>query len=218
MSKNEPTSTERLSAYLDGELSPAEVQVLEAELKRDRHTRERLEGLRRVIEGLRQAEPPPPPPPTLHHAVARYIAIERERTSFLDRLEQSLSPLRRHNPVLPMFAVIISLSLAVYFLSVLFARAEQAETSLVMVGAETEGEGGHVVGDRIEVAARALHWTGSLWRERGVVGEATEEIALDSPEGRAWLDQHPELASLASLDEPALIRLGDDQVLVRPLP
>ncbi len=218
MSKNELTPTERLSAYLDGELSAAEIQALEAELEQDRRTRERLEGLRRVVDGLRQAEPPPPPPPTLHHAVARHIAIERERVSFLDRLEQSLSPLRRHNPILPMFAVVISLSLAVYFLSVLFARAEQGETSLVMVGAESEGEGGHVVGDRIEIASRALYWTGRVWRERGVVDEASREIALGSPEGRAWLDEHPDLAALVDLDAPALIRLDDALLLVRPPP
>jgi anti-sigma factor RsiW len=218
MSKQEESATERLSAYLDGELTPAEAQVLETQLARDRHTRERLEGLRRVVDGLRQAEPPPAPPPTLHHAVARHIAIERDRTSFLDRMEQSLSPLRRYNPVLPMFALVISLSLAVYFLSVLFARAERAETAVVLVGAETEGEGGHVVGDRIEVAGRALHWTGALWRQRGVVGEATREVLLESRQGRDWLDQHPELVSLATLDAPALILLADERILVRPPP
>ncbi len=214
MRKHEETATEQLSAYIDGELPDAEASELEARLASDSTTRRRLEGLRQVVEGLRQSEPPPPPPPTLHHAVARRIALERDRVPFLDRFEASLSPLARHNPLLPMFAVILVLAIAVYFLSVMFERAENPETEVIVVGS-TEG-GTAIIGSRIEIENRVLFWNGELWRERGTPETATRIVAIGTPEGDALLAADPTLADLVPLESPAVIWFEGEAIQLEP--
>lgn len=213
MSKHDETATEQLSAYLDGELSAGEAATVEARLAGDPAARQRLDGLRRVVEGLHQSDPPPLPPPTLHHAVARRIALERQRVPFLDRFETSLSPLGRHNPLLPMFAVIVALALAVYFLSVLFERAARDDVAVVVVGAEA---GSIVLGSRLEIADRVLFWEGDKWRQRGTPAAPARSVALGSAAMDALLSADPSLGALTDLGAPALVWSGGEAVLVQP--
>jgi len=215
MSKHDSKTIELLSAYLDGELPATEAAVLEARLEQDRSVRERLRGLRQVVEGLHRYQPPPMPP-TLDLVVARRIALERDRVNVLDRLERGLSPLRRHNPILPLFAVVIALAFVGYALSLAVARVERGRTEVVVVGAPLQAPGGHVIGTRLELAARVFRWTGVLWRQRGVEGAAAREVDAATAAGRAWLETHPALRPLADLDAPVMIELDGQRLLIRP--
>lgn len=215
MKEHDETAIEQLSAYLDGELPSDQAEAVEARLANDSSTRLHLEGLRRVVDGLRQNEPPPPPP-TLHHAVAHRIEIERQRVSFLDRVEASLSPLSRSNPLLPMFAVILVLAISVYSLAVLIERAGREDVEVVVVGGDAAATGGHVVGTRLEAANRALFWDGQRWRQQAAPEAADRSVDLDSPEGEALLAAHPPLRELAELDSPALVLVGDEALLLYP--
>lgn len=214
MSKHEERATEQLSAYIDGELPAEEVGDVEALLANDASAQRRLEGLRKVVDGLRQTEPPPPPPPTLHHAVARRIALERERVPFLDRFETSLSPLARHNPMMPMFAVILLLAIAIYCLAILIERADRNDIEVVVVGSTETGT--TMIGTRIEIANRVLFWDGALWREHDTPADADRTVALDSDEANALLSSDPNLAALVDLEAPALIWLGGEALRIEP--
>src|SRR3989338_8072522 len=57
-----PRDLDRLSAYLDGQLSASEKARLEARLRSEADLREALDGLRRGQTALRGLPAPPPPP------------------------------------------------------------------------------------------------------------------------------------------------------------
>lgn len=213
MSKHEEKTTEQLSAYIDDELPADEIREVESLLAHDKAVRQRLEGLRKVVDGLRQTEPPPPPP-TLHHAVARRIALEREQVPFLDRFEANLSPLARHNPLMPMFAVVLVLAIAIYFFAVMVERANRGDTEVVVVGSTETGT--TMIGARIEVAGRILFWDGALWRERDAPVDADHTIVLGSADAEALLAANPDLEAIVDLGVPALIVLEGTAVRLDP--
>lgn len=201
-------TNEQLSAYLDGQLDADEQRAVEAHLAANPATRERLDGLRRVVGGLKGLGRATVPP-TLNPMVARRIAIERERVGWLDRLEDGLGGLGGQSPLLVTFAVVVSLALFIVMFSISLERAEREQ--IVVVDSSQ-----HPLGARLERAGRALFWTGDAWSERGYVDPEAREIDLGTPEGRAWLDARAELAELADLDEPVEIDLDGGRVRLKP--
>lgn len=60
MNEQQPLNEEKLSAYLDGELTQQETQRIEVLLRRDAEWRARLEDLRRLREQVRRLAYPQP--------------------------------------------------------------------------------------------------------------------------------------------------------------
>ncbi len=207
-------TNEQLSAYLDGQLGADEQREVEAHLASNPASRERLDGLRRVVGGLKGLGRAPVPP-TLSPMVARRIAIERTRVGWLDRLEGGLSGLGGQSPLLVTFAVVVSLALFIVMFSISLERAERKQ--IVVVDSSQRA-----LGARLERAGRALFWTGEAWSERGYVDPQAREIDLATPEGAAWLEAHVEFAELAGLAESVEIDVEGERVRLlprgRPLP
>ncbi len=209
-SVDDAITNEQLSAYLDGELGAEEKRSLERHLASSAASRDRLEGLRRVVGSLRGLGRTSVPP-TLHPMVARHISLERERVSWVDRLEGGLSGLGGQSPLLVTFAVVISLALFIVLFSISLNRAERRQ--IVVVDSSQ-----HAVGARLEKADRALFWTGTSWSEGGFVDDQAREIDLAIPEGVAWLDAHPELRPLRDLGEPVEIDVDGERIRLLPAP
>lgn len=213
-----PITPDQLSAYLDGELSKSEARALERRLENDAEGRERLEGMRGVVDGLRGLEPISPPP-TLDHMVARQIALEKDRRGMLDQLEARLDVLNRHNPMLALFGVVIALGLFILMFSQALQRKKEAPTQVewVFPDQSPDARARHIDGTRLELLDRVFFWAEDAWRERGIAQGATEQlIDLATPEGRAWLAEHPDLAVLEGADDPVVLVVGGDIVRVRP--
>lgn len=78
----DPLPGERLSAWLDGELSDAEQRELEAELARDPALRADLEALEGVVRLVREEAPTVAPPGFHQRVMARAAELEPARPGF----------------------------------------------------------------------------------------------------------------------------------------
>jgi len=202
-------TTEKLSAYLDRELPEEERLELEAELERDPSARERLESLRRTVEDLRRLGAARAPV-TLEGRVARAIAAERERVSWLDRIEGGLSVLGPQSTIFVMFAVVIALAVMILLFSQALERSERAETQVVFAEPDAEGL---VEGDRLEMAERIFRRTGGVWVERGVDPVKAERvIESGTAEAAELLEEHPELEALLREGGTYVVEI-DSQIL-----
>jgi hypothetical protein len=61
-----------------------------------------------------------------------------------------------------------------------------------------------------QVAGRELRREGAVWVEKGVDPRLTRIVVVDSPSWRHLVRDHPEIASLASLDRPAVVKIGEE--------
>lgn len=196
MSQQAPA--EVLSAYLDGQLEPAEAAELERRLENDDALREQLAGMRRVVSNLQHLQRMAPPP-TLGQDVARRVALAGERTSLLDRIEDGLSRLQHQSTTFLMFAVIFALALIIYMFSfglrdsnlvpVVFEDGVQEIDLEVLKTAVTTVMGG-----------RLFEREGDLWLEEGVDPSAPARVVeLASPAGQQLLEARPDLQGIAYL-------------------
>lgn len=97
---------ERLSAYLDGELNPAEAAELEARLRQDAELRQRLRELERTVEAVRLL--PAAAAPRDFRLTEPMLA--QSRRGILARLEAGLGQLRLY-PVLQLGTALAALAL-----------------------------------------------------------------------------------------------------------
>ncbi|MEM7350985.1 MAG: zf-HC2 domain-containing protein [Acidobacteriota bacterium] len=206
-------SADLLSAYIDRQLVADEARQLEEHLENCQQCNVRLEGLRRVVDSL-QGVHQLAPPVGLEQTVARRIALADERTSLLDHFEQGMSLLNRQNPILALFGVVIALMVFIYLFSYsLHLREESSPTIPVTFGPAPPPSGaatdGIAVGSQVTVAGRQLLWAEEgLWVEAGVdAGDAARSLTLDSDDGRAFFDNHPELSDLAELGRSVVLRV-----------
>lgn len=212
MSRRDTEATERLSAYLDGELDAAERDTVEAHLAASSEGRERLEGLRAVVEGLRELEPAAPPP-SLDRLVFEQARLERERASLLDRLESQLGRFQQQNPTWVLLAVVLALAAFAYFLALGVHLGD--EPDLVVVPAPP---GDHVVGTRFEAAGRALFWDGEAWREPGTEGRPVRPVTWGTADAEMLRAAHPALESIERVTETLILELGGEVVALLPPP
>ena len=118
---------ERLSSYLDGELSAEESRAIESHLEGCSKCRTELDGLQRVVQGLHSFERVAPPS-FMESSILQQVSLEaarrkRRESSFLRIIEAS----GRGNIALG-FAVVFSLAAIVY----LFAIALTPDTEIVV--------------------------------------------------------------------------------------
>jgi len=199
--------TDRLSAYLDGELAAAEERAVEKHLAACGGCRAELEGLRTVVErlhGLQRATPPP----VLAEAVARRVAMEPRPRGLLARFEAAMRRLPVEPATLLTFGVVVALA---------------AILALFLAGIEESGRPAGFEEDAAElevvsviVGGRAFDRDGALWRERGA-GEPELTFDAGSPEARAILAETPRLRRLLASSEGIVLRAaGGRSVLIEP--
>ncbi len=208
---NAHASAEALSAYLDHQLQENEARQLELHLEGCEECHLQLEGLRRVVTGLHRLDSLAPPQ-TLDQDVVRRIALSGEKLSLLDRVEEGASIFRRQSSLLGMFAIVIALAMFMLFFSIALERHQNATIPVIF---EPPAAASAPAG-RLEVAGRVLLWQGERWVEEGLSNVAAARVVvLASPEGDALLAAHPELAAFARVEEPLVVRVGEEVLELR---
>ncbi|MEE8523427.1 MAG: anti-sigma factor [Thermoanaerobaculia bacterium] len=201
-------TAELLSAYLDRQLVEPEVERLEAHLEECQECHGRLEGLRKLVASLRRIESLDPPA-ELEKAVARRIALARDREPLLDRFESALSIFNRQSTILPMLGIVIALGVLIY----MFSWALERDQHIPVIFADPPGVEDSSGTEPRRSAGRLLQLEGELWIEDGASPDAVSRtIELDSEPGRRLLADHPELEQLP---RPAVILLDDEVVEIR---
>lgn len=198
-------TAELLSAYLDRQLVEPEVERLEAHLEECQECHGRLEGLRKLVASLRRIESLDPPA-ELEKAVARRIALARDREPMLDRFESVLSIFNRQSTILPMLGIVIALGVFIY----MFSWALERDKHIPVIFGTPPGVEESLDGESRRSAGRLLQLEDDVWIEEGVSREAVSRtIELDSEAGRSLLAERPELERLP---RPAVILLDDEVV------
>jgi anti-sigma factor RsiW len=202
-------ASEQLSLYLDDEVRPQEARRIERHLEACGECRERLDGLRRVVDGLRTLRPVAPP---------RSLALElqkqlaRATPPFGDR-----SPLGRHgaNRVLPtavLASLAVVLALAVIMLLLLLALEGRSGTPPSVApgrSPEAAAEASAIVG------GRSFRRTAAGWVESSITpAEAAAARAVSRTELESATLPADVRRALAELDGELTLRLGDEAVRV----
>jgi Putative zinc-finger len=213
---NRHLSTEQLSSYLDGEIGSSKAERIEEHLDSCPACRAQLEGLERLVSGLRRAERPSPPP-ALAAEVRRRIAAAPEVHGLRRRLQLLLSPLSDIS-LRPAFRTSAAMGLAILFSVFLLSngleRAHHNARSLALedpppvVTVQTYfGQPRVVPPTTSEVAGREFIWSGGRWIQRGLEGKKPEaHVAAESPEGRAMLSKYSDLEFLLADGTPVVLR------------
>ncbi|MEM6794222.1 MAG: zf-HC2 domain-containing protein [Acidobacteriota bacterium] len=209
---------EMLSAYLDGELRPDEKARVEALLERDPGARQQLEGMRSMVSGLGSLERLAPPP-TLGQDVTRRIALQGERRSLLDRVEDGLSGLQGQSNIFLMFALIFSLAAITFLFVQGLERSRDGLLPVTSGGAavQDDPEAEDALRRQIATASSVViaghlfqRMEDGLWVEDGL---GAEEIAaarpIDLARQPAWLEERPRLRGVAMLGRCVLRYEGE---------
>jgi anti-sigma factor RsiW len=201
-------TVELLSRYLDGDLSAAEHQRVDAWIEADEKVREIYDGLSRVRGSLARLADAAPPS-HLDVTVQRRVALEIERTglwSQVDRgLRWALAP-----ATLPVFAVILALAAMLYVLANGLARFERPREPLFLPAPP----GTVAAPESLEVAGRVLTLRRDRWVESGLEPaeiEAARRVEVGAAERPEWIGRRPELAPAAELGT-VLLRLDGEVV------
>lgn len=195
-------TVEKMSAYLDQELPRPQAREIEEHLAGCADCRSRFAGMKDVVSSLRHLERQAPPS-TLEQVVARRVALAGERQGLADRLEGGLRAFERQSSLLALFAFVVAFAVMI----LLFAQAiEQRRNASIPVVFQNPV----AASESLQAAGRVLHRQGTIWVEEGVDPRLTRIVVVDSPLWDRLAAAHPEIASLASLDRPAVVKIGDE--------
>lgn len=203
-------TVERLSAYLDRQLSPPESREVEDHLADCPLCRQRFAGIRNVVASLRHLERMAPPP-TLGGMVARRVSLEGERRGLLDRLEGGMGLFERQSMLLGLFGLVVAFAVMI----LLFAQALETRrnSSIPVVFHDPLATSA----ESREIAGRQFHRQARVWIQDGLETEPRRDIAPDSPDWRALVTDHPELSELEQLVEPVVLEVDGDVIRRRAL-
>lgn len=218
-------SAETLSAYLDGEQPDDHRRATERHLADCPGCRARFDALGRAVASLRRLERAAPPAVLAQH-VQRRIALAGARTGALDRLEDRLRGLGTASPALVTFAVILALSVILYFFAHGLERHQRRGVPIVVPTPEATREfseaNAHREPPTVRAGERTFTRSGDRWLERGLerdeaAGTLAPDLtaAADSSAGRELLARHPWLDGLLTGAAGAVFRDGETIVELR---
>jgi anti-sigma factor RsiW len=221
-------SSESLSAYLDGEVGPAEAQRLAAHLAACVHCRSRLAATRRLVGGLRRLAPVPPPPELaalVHGRVAAEGGGPRAWLRYLRPLRipawgwQGLPPLHgSFSTARPLVTAGLALLVAVLLLqngesggpamAPLVPKLPPGQPEFLVSEAFGEVPAG-LPQTTSEVAGRVFVWSDDVWVQRGVdasrAGRA-RAVPARSAAGRQLLAKLSDLGMLLADGSRVVLR------------
>ena len=197
------TST-ALSSYLDRQVSDDEARWLAEHLEACPDCRERLEGLRRVVLGLRDLESAPPPPGLgleLQRHVARATPPFAEPGRFGRRPGRAMLP--------PMVLASLGVVLALAVIMLLFLQALQSRSD-----GGVDSPSVAVSPQTVEVGGRAFRPLSGGWIETSIpAAEAAAAVVVERSEARAGAPDDV-AAALDRLPGQVILRIGDEVVRV----
>lgn len=206
LQQSEHMSLDWLSAYLDQELEPEEVEKVEHHLSGCERCQRRLEGLGSVVGGLRDLDRLQPPP-FVEEALRHEISLQAKRRSALWQRLDRLSKPRSFNG--PLFAMVLALATIVLLFSVGLERASQPPTEVIVPppgepSLELSGRTFTLVYD----SGDGQEPPSQLWVERGASPQGARRVDAASVEAAALLEALPELGQLRERD--VVVLLGEE--------
>ncbi len=142
---------ELLSSYMDEEVTPAQLRLVEGHLSDCNDCRSTLAGLRAVAAGVRRLEAVAPPP-TLSPAVERRARLASLEEPGWFRLEDGLKRWAGQPVLAPAFAIILALGAILYLFAFGVSKGGRHTTRLVVATAPSE-EGTDSLGKHNELRA-----------------------------------------------------------------
>ena len=202
------SSVEELSAYLDRELAPARLRLVETHLEDCEECRRRVEGLGRLVRDLRRLERFEPPPALGQQLLGRLHRSSRPRT-VLERLEEGLKDRNLQSPLGFSFALVVAFAALLYFFSGSLDRLQRNQTSILRPTNPSQAATAVVPGKAPrKVGDRSFRWDGGAWRQEGLAtGVVPEEVDAKSPLGQQVLGVNPELAQLLAEGEVVVFEI-----------
>lgn len=130
-------AVELLSSYMDEEVTPAQLRLVEGHLSACTDCRRTLAGLRAVVAGVRRLEAVAPPP-ALSAAVERRVRLASREESGRFRLEDGLKRWAGQPVLAPAFAIVLALGAILYLFAFGVSRSGRHTTRLVVATAPSE--------------------------------------------------------------------------------
>jgi len=126
-----------LSSYMDEEVTPAQLRLVEGHLSACTDCRRAIAGLRAVAAGVRRLEAAAPPP-TLSAAVERRVRLASREEPGRFRLEDGLKRWVGQPVLAPAFAIILALGAILYLFAFGVSRSGPHTTRLVVAAAPVD--------------------------------------------------------------------------------
>ena len=208
------SSVEQLSDYLDERLDEPGRLRLEEHLAECRDCRQRLAGMRRVVQGLERLERTAPPPHVAQQ-VEQQIRLEVGREGLVEKVERRLGVMMAQPSMLPTFALVVALAAIVYLFAYGLERHQRRGVPVIFE--PPAGTVGQELAENREIEGRVFAPREGGWQEQGSAGATpTQVLDLTAPDGAAeWLERHPELERLSrELDGRVVLRLEEEWVEV----
>lgn len=203
-------SLERLSSYIDSELSATEASALERHLEECASCQDDLRSLRRVIDGLRSLERAAPPS-VLAQQVERRVALERPPRGLVQRLEAQLGRRSKVDSGLALgFALVLALAAIVYLFADAVDRRQQRQVPIVVPSAGAPLEEADAIR---EVGDRLFRLHDGVWVEDGA-GDPARRLASESDAGRDLRRELPWLDALLAEARGVVLLAGGESVAI----
>lgn len=171
-------TAEDLSAYVDEELEPVRLRLVESHLEECEECRGRVEGLRGLVGDLRRLERLHPPP-ALEQYLERHIALTPRPRGWIEGVEDRLRGLALQSNLGFTFAMVFAFAVILY----LFAGwSERQHRSGVQILRPTPP--GVRLTSPVMLGDREFQRLEGAWWESGVApGSAAEAVDASSDQG-----------------------------------
>lgn len=168
-------NVEVLSSFVDGELEAPLRRAVESHLADCPPCRERISGLRRVVDEL-QALEAAAPPAGLSGRVRRATLLDANRAGGLRWSAESLRRWTGQPLLLPLFGVVTAMAVLMYLFTVWSDRAERPGTRLIVGSQSPSVARPAVEGTVTRMDGRTFERVDGRWIEQGVDPGALVEI------------------------------------------
>lgn len=196
-------TAEQLSSYVDRELVGPRLRLVEKHLEECDECRRRLDGMRRVVVGLRRLEQLEPPP-MLGQDLARRVRLEPRPRDLVQRLEDHLRGTPLQSTVGFTFALIFALAVILYLFSGWVERQGLSHQPILVAPSEVAGAAGHR-----RIGNRLFHAVEGEWHQVGVIAADAVVVAADGETVRDLLAREPALAPLVAEGAPVILEVRD---------
>ncbi len=204
-------TAEDLSAYVDQELEPVRLRLVEDHLEDCDECRDRLDGMQRLVGDLRRLKRLTPPSVLGSH-LHRRIALQTRPQNLLDRVESRLGRVSLQPSVISTFALVFAFAAILYLFAGSLDLQERLRIPVLRPYPPPVSQ------EALEqIGGRSFLQEGGLLREEGLPkGAPVTKIPSTDPRALEVLQESPDLVYL--LDAGFAVELEHLDEILRILP